>query len=185
MQPSFEIIFHPVDLSAHGKNPKGLPIYRLVWADSRKTKLLYKGKIHIIPRYPILDPELADSWPLSEDERNKCKKNMRAHWILERWMSPEEFVGMSREKYAEMVIQFPHMEEFPSEGEYDFECWFPSEVDDVLVSRAIELRENRRKNVSSSEKRAEEAAAEELKEKQQDEIFEQKYEQAREESLTK
>lgn len=168
MQPSYEITFHPVDLSQHGKTPNGLPLYRVVWADSRKTHLIYKGQRRTIPRY-FPDPEL----------------NTGAHWILERWKSAEEFVGMSREQYDAMVKQFPWAptEEFPTDGDYDFEYGFEAEVDEALLHKAIALREFRRTRVSLEERKAEAVAAEEMKEERQDQAFTEMCEQAREESF--
>lgn len=167
MQPSYEIKFHPCDLSQHGKTPKGLPLYRVVWGETRKTKLIYKGKLHSIPRY-MPDPELNTS-----------------HWILERWKSAEEFVGMSREQYEALLRQFPFAptEEFPTDGEYDFEYGFPGEVDEIMLHKALAVREFRRTHMSNQERVAEAVAADELQEKRQDENFTNLYEEAREESL--
>lgn len=168
MQPSYEIKFHPVDLSHHGKTPKGLPLYRVVWGDTRKTKLIYQGKTREIPRY-FPDADL----------------NTGAHWILERWKSAEEFVGMSREQYEAMTMQFPWAptEEFPSDGEYDFEYGFPGAVDEAMLHKALAIREFRRQHVSLEERKKEAVAADEAQEKRRDEKFTELYEQAREESF--
>lgn len=187
MQPSFEIKFHPVDLSEYGKTPTGLPLYRVVWAESRKTRLLYNGKLRIIPRYLALFQELADVYPdLTPEQKTACTRNMRAHWILERWKSPEEFIGMSRERYNAMAVQFPlaPTEEFPSDGEYDFEHWFPFEVDEALLKASLHQYEERRHTVTLAEKRAEAVAADEMQEKRQEQNFLDTYEEAREESFS-
>jgi hypothetical protein len=185
VQPSYEIKLHPVDLSVYGKTPAGAPIYRVVWAETRKTKLLYKGKIRIIPRYLAIDKELADIYDLAPAEKEACTRNMQAHWILERWKSSEEFVGVTREQYQAMRAQFPWApdEGFPEDGEYDFEAWFPSEIDEALLHRAIAEREYRRNNVRLVEKQIEAVAADELKEVRQDQAFTELCEQAREESF--
>lgn len=168
MQPSYEIKFHPVDLSQYGSGPKGIPLYRVVWGETRKTKLIYKGVLKTIPRY-FPDAEL----------------HTGAHWILERWKSPEEFYGMSREQYAAMQSQFPFApsEEWSSDGDYDFEYGFPAEVDEAMLHKALALREFRRNNVSLEERKAEAVAADEVQEKRQDRAFENAYEEAREESF--
>lgn len=186
MQPAYEIKFHPVDLSHHGKTPKGLPLYRVVWAETRKTVLVYQGKRHVIPRYLALDKELADIYDLTPEQKEACTKNMRAHWILERWKTPEEFVGMSQARYQALLDQFPWAptEQFPSDGEYDFEAWFPFEIDETMMNKAIALTEFRRKNVPLAEKQAEAVAADESLEERQEKEFEERYEKAREESLS-
>jgi hypothetical protein len=166
VQPNYEIKFHPADLSQFGKSPEGLPLYRVVWADTRKTKLIYKGQMRTIPRY--LDGEITGG-----------------KWILERLKNPKEFYGMSREQYDEMARQFPWApsEEWSSNGEYDFEYAFDGEVDEVMLHKALAITEFRRTNLSLADKTAEAVAADELQEKRQDENFTNLYEEAREESL--
>lgn len=166
MQASYEIKFHPVDLSQFGKTPEGLSFYRVVWADTRKTKLIYKGKIKVIPRY--LDGELTGG-----------------KWVLERLKGPVEFYGMSREQYDAMVTQFPWAptEEWSSSGDYEFEYAFPGEVDEVMLSKALAIAEFRRQHVSLAEKTAEAVAADELHEKRQEQTFTDLCEEAREESF--
>jgi hypothetical protein len=168
LQPSYEITIHPVDLSQFGKTPKGLPLYRVVWGDTRKSKLMYKGQLKVIPRY-FPDSEL----------------NTGAHWILERWKSPEEFYGMSREQYSAMQAQFPFAptEEWSADGDYDFEYGFEAEVDEAMLHKALAIREYRRQHVSLEERKAEAVAAEEKQEKRQEQEFTELYEEAREESF--
>lgn len=167
MQPSYEIKFHPVDLSQHGKTPTGLPLYRVVWGDTRKTKLIYQGKIRVIPRY--LDGEMT-----------------KGKWVLERLKGPEEFYGMSREQYLAMQSNFPGAptEEWSSDGDYEFEYAFDGEVDEMMLNKALAIAEFRRQNVSLAEKTLEAVAADEAQEKRQDEQFTELYERAREESFT-
>jgi hypothetical protein len=169
LQPNYEINIHPIDLSSHGKTPAGLPMYRVVWANTRKTKLLYKGKFHIIPRY-LPDAEL----------------NTGEHWILERWKSAEEFVGMSKQRYQEMASQFPWApsEVFPIDGEYDFEFGFEAEVDEDIIRKALMERAFRITHVSLAERIAEATALDVVEEKRKDVEFENLYEKAREESFT-
>lgn len=166
MQPSYEIKLHPVDLSLHGKTPAGLLLYRVVWADTRKTKLFCKGQLRVIPRY--LDGEMTGG-----------------KWVLERLKGPEEFYGMTRERYEAMQAQFPWApsEEWSADGDYEFEYAFPAEVDEAMLHKALAISEFRRNNVSLAEKMTEAVAADELQEKRQDEAFDNAYEVAREESF--
>lgn len=109
MQSQLEIRVHPLDLSEYGKNPQGAPIWRVVWADSRVEKFYYEGIMHESPLY-----EMA-----------------AGKWILEKWLSAEKFVGMTRTAYSELMLsgKFGGVQmEYPELGEYQLSEVFPGEV---------------------------------------------------------
>lgn len=125
MQSPLEITSHPLDMSVFGRSPGGLPLYRVVWADSRVTKLLYEGRVHEMPFY---GPDTVTA----------------GHWILERWLSPEKYIGMTREQFEQFVVSqrlpdgsLPPTEEWPSLGEYELAHVFTDHVSMEEVREAI------------------------------------------------
>jgi hypothetical protein len=168
MQSSSEITFHPIDLTRHGKNPAGQAVYRVVWADSRKSKVIAHGKVHVLPRY------------LHGDESSATGK-----WVLEKWVSPEVLLGMTRDGWDNFVKQVPQaaMEDWPEHGDYELSYVFPAEIDEALVHRMLDAHEYRFRELTASERKVELEQAEELKEEITDAKFDALYDEAREDSL--
>ena len=166
MQASYEIKHHPVNLERHGLNIYGAPLYRVVWADSRISKVICRGKRFEIPRYQH-EPEV------------------KGHFVLEKWAPPEVIVGMTREQYEDMLATIPNAaaEEYPERGEYELSYVFRGEVDEVWLHRQLDFHEARFRNTTTAEKLEQFKAKEDKKENQEEEEFEQVYEQAREETL--
>lgn len=111
MQDLTTIMAHSLDLSQYGVNPAGKPIYRIVWADSRTEKFEYEGKIHQVPLYA----GKADG-----------------KWIMEKWLSAEDFYGMTREQFAIAERDMGVGMEYDTAGTYEL-CTggggiFPGEV---------------------------------------------------------
>jgi hypothetical protein len=175
MQPSFEIRFHPVDLSRHGLNPYGQPIYRVIWADTRKSKVMCRGKRYILPRY-----------------RHGEEANASGHFVLERWAPPEVIVGMTREQYEAFLSGFPNaaLEEYPERGDFELSRIFnetsgpfAAHIDEVALHKQLEFHEWRFKATTTQDRKLELEAAEEASEAVQDEKFDTLYEEGREQTL--
>lgn len=86
MQNPLDINIHWLDLSTYGLTPGGLPKWRVVWADSRKTTIYHDGE-----RY---------NFGLYEDQPNVLK-----HWILEKWLDPSILTGMNQDQYYEFLAK--------------------------------------------------------------------------------
>ena len=130
MQSPLEIRFHPADLSIFGRSPGGLPLYRVVWADSRITKLFHDSEVLELPFY---GPDTLTS----------------GQWILERWLPPERYIGMTREKFETFVEsqrgedgELPPTEAWPSQGEYELADIFSGHVDVEEIREAIAKTEH-------------------------------------------
>lgn len=174
MQPSFELTFHPVDLSRHGLNPYGDPLYRVIWADTRKTKAICRGKVHILPRY-------------SHGEESDAS----GHWVLEKWGPPEVIVGMMKEQYEALLLTFPNAaaEEYPDRGDYELSRIFNEEsgpfckrIDETALHKQLYFHEWKAQHTTSAERLQEAEAAEDAKEAEKDKTFDALFDQAREES---
>lgn len=174
MQPSYELTLHPIDLKRHGINPYGEPIFRVVWADTRKSKVICKGKVHILPRY-----------------QHGEEANAKGHWVLEKWGPPEVIVAMTREKYNEFIAGFPDAaaEDYPEKGEYELSRIFNEEsgpfnksIDEIALHRQLDFHEWKAKHTTAAEREIEAVAAEDAKEVVADKQFDALFDVAREES---
>ena len=136
MQSPLEIKFHPLDLSEHGVTSGGLPLYRVVWAKSRITKLLYEGKVIELPMY--------DEMPLTYGK-----------WILEKWLSPMKYVGMTRDQWEAMFAAGPMFgapkQEYPVDGEYELAHIFTGTVSAAEAREGIAKTESDLRNLSPEE----------------------------------
>lgn len=173
MQPAFELTQHPVDLGRHGLNVYGEPLYRVVWADTRKSKVFCRGKHHVLPRYAHGE-----------------EANATGHWVLERWAPPEIVVGMTREQYDAFLAQFPNAaaEEYPERGEYELARIFNEEsgpfckrIDEVALHRQLQFHDWRFKNTTDAERLMEVEAVEDAKEVVADKTFDALFDEAQEE----
>ena len=173
MQPKYEITFHPVNLSRHGLNPHGQPLYRVVFADSRQSKVICKGKMHVLPRY-------------AHDEGAK------GHYILERWAPPEVIVGMTREQYEVFLSTFPNAaaEEYPERGDYELARVFNEDsgpfsrhIDEIALHAQLDFHDWRFRNTTVEDRKLEAIAAEDAKEAEKDQKFDALFSEGREESL--
>lgn len=126
---------YPMPLARYGLNPYAKPLYRVVFAPSVR---------HLI----------GGRWrDGSVEYRSRpTYSNMGNEWVLERWISGEEFAKMSREQYE---IRFKNesglftMGPYPTEGIY-FLCndapLHPTAINDV--GKLIEAIEFGRRNKS-------------------------------------
>jgi hypothetical protein len=170
-QPLFEITVHPVDLSRHGKTPSGLPVYRVVWADSRKSHVIRAGKRFTLPRY------------LPDNENPEASATGR--WIVEQWMPPEQFVGMTREQYEDFLATFPSAaaEEYPTEGDYELKWPLKGNVDEAALHALLEQDKFRRTTLTAADRKVEAEVIEQADEKAKIEKFDALYDEAREETM--
>jgi hypothetical protein len=138
MQSPLDMILHPLELREHGTTPGGLSLYRIVWADSRISKLGYEGKLHTFPRY--------------EDQLLTHGK-----WILEKWLPAEKYVGMTRDAFETFLAAQPGAptEEYPTDGEYELVHIFAGLVDSAKVRQLIDHMEFRLRNVSLKDRKQE------------------------------
>ena len=166
MQPEYEIKIHPLDLSRHGKAPNGKPIYRIVWADRRMTKLAYRGKIIEIARYAH-EPETAGKW------------------VMEKLVPLSQYLGMSMEQWESVVrsIVFAPREELDPDGEYELSYVFDGFVDDAEVHKMLDRHEFRARTMNAADHAVEIAEQMDAEEKAEDAKFDALYDEAREESL--
>lgn len=109
MQSALEITIHPIDLAEHGLGPHRQPLFRIVWADSRKDTYVHNGRRAVLPRY-------------DGDANGK--------WVMERWLPPEKLLGMTHEQYDAMLsIPGAAGMAYPEKGDYELCGIFPGEVD--------------------------------------------------------
>ena len=125
-QPSIQ--FWNGALNTWGKNPRGWPFYRIIWSESR---------------YHLLGGEWGDNGRV--EYRWAQYYSGRKEWILERWLTPEEFAG-SEIRWNEETVDFSlaergilvytlgpyprlgwyeHCFSFPSDGDPNLECIVP------------------------------------------------------------
>lgn len=110
-----------------GENPYSEPLYRVVFSDSRTD--LIGGK-----------------WPDGVCEYREVRRYPDIHaWILEKWMSPEEYAG-KREAYEAQQLDRESglytCGPYPSRGEYQLCYAFPCQPGDgeiVKIVTAIKL----------------------------------------------
>jgi hypothetical protein len=170
MQPVSEIRIHPLDLSAHGKTPAGLPLWRVVWSKSRRTLCRTPDDREVsVPLY----------WAIDYQEG---RVGGAGHWILERWKPAAEFYGMTQAEHDAFLTANPWLprSEYSAEGEYDYQYVFPTGVDESLVRAAIETLLWRERNLSGTDRHAERIRMEDAEEKQSMTRFEAAAEEARE-----
>lgn len=100
-----------------GKNPQGKPLYRIIWSQSHTYRL-------------------GGCWPDSKVEyRWAPYYGSKAEWVLEKWLSAEEFAGTESEWIRSNVDEFlaGHgitvytMGPYPREGWYDHCYSFPND----------------------------------------------------------
>jgi hypothetical protein len=115
MQDTASIKFHPLDLSQYGKNPQGLPLYRIVWADSRVEKIEQDGAMHEVPLYA----GKADG-----------------KWVLEKWLSAQQFHGVDSLQWIAICKERGVEMEYATDGTYEMTSGggiFPGEVTPALA----------------------------------------------------
>lgn len=126
MQSPLEITHHPLDLSEHGRTSSGLPLYRIVWADTRIDKVFSDGKIHQIPRY----------------------EGAEGKWIIEKWLSAYDLTKMTPLEYQELLdsqLFGDAQMEYPTDGDYELSYVFEGTVDPAkahLIPTLIECDQN-------------------------------------------
>lgn len=108
-------------MARFGTNPYGQNLYRIVFADSRR---------HII----------YGEWPNGERKATwvELYPHLRGHWVLEKWLSPQEFAGCTAEQWNAnhaLTVLGP----YPDRGEYeichDFDIVGPADCNlDKLIS---------------------------------------------------
>ncbi len=96
------LVFYPgADLHRHGLNPFGEPIYRVIWAPSRITRI-GKDRPVLIPMY---------SGPLALEPVGN-------HWVLEGWKSTLEYTGGQTAEQWDRDAANSALGPYPSRGEY-------------------------------------------------------------------
>lgn len=129
MQVLSEIRQHPrVNLIGHGKNPAGLPMFRVVWSPTRLSRVYDNDSYQTVRMYE------------------------KSAWLLERWVAPEDYIGGDEAHYLNSQ-QFRDAETgalplgpYPREGEYFGVFEFPSE-DAVTQQNAMLIVKMLRKGV--------------------------------------
>lgn len=133
MQNPAEITFHPLDLSDHGKSSAGLPLYRIVWADSRVDKVLSEGTIYQIPRYEAAEGK----------------------WVLEKYLTAQRLTGMTPLEYQELLdsqLFGTAQMEYPTDGDYELSYVFQGSVDPATARLIPSIIEFDQKNFTDAER---------------------------------
>lgn len=95
MQASTELRVHPVDLSEFGSTPHGADVYRVVWADSRKS-VAYRGDKKIV----------------TDKYQHGAESELRGKWILEKWLSAEMYYGMDAGTWDSLQRTAPEVQQY-------------------------------------------------------------------------
>lgn len=118
--PATSLQHHPTSMQRFGLNPYGQPLYRIVFSASRRNLVGGQwpdGSNHFewAPTYNQISP---------------------AAWVLEKWLSSDDFAGVSKEYWEDnLLILGP----WPERGEYQhahtFEACGPTDANlDKLIS---------------------------------------------------
>lgn len=110
--------------ATHGTNPQGWPLYRVIWSDSR---------------YYLLGGEWGDNGRI--EYRWAPYYYGRKEWILEKWLSPEEYAGSEVDWNATTInydlcnrgIVVYAMGPYPRLGWYEHCFSFPNDGDPNLA----------------------------------------------------
>lgn len=127
---------YPMDLSHYGSTPNGGNLYRLVFAPSVRN---------------LIGGTWADG--VTEYRSRPTYRNLGNEWVLERWLSPQEYYGMTQEVYERTKIMKNGMfagGPWQSEGHY-FMCMdAPIRVEAIpSIGKLIEGIEFGRRNKSN------------------------------------
>lgn len=123
--PVAQLQHYPVSMRRFGLNPYNEPLYRAVFAPSR--------------RYLV-----CGEWP---DGSNGARwvvkhKNLGNQWILEKWLSGQQYAGVTRDTWNR--TQLLTLGPFPDRGEYElchvFEACGPENCNLEKLISVIELR---------------------------------------------
>lgn len=111
-----------VPMQRFGRNPYDQPLYRVVFSDSRTD--LIGGK-----------------WPDGTCEYREAPRYPDIHnWILEKWMSPEEYAG-KKEAYETAQLDLASglftCGPYPNRGEYQMCYVFPHQPGDGMIVQII------------------------------------------------
>lgn len=111
--PTTNLRHWPAPMARFGTNPYGDPLYRIIFAPSRRNLAGDESGFRWIPTY----------------------RRLGDVWVLERWHSPEQFCRMSRERWdREMLILGP----YPDRGEYaHVHTFFPVLPDHCNLDKLI------------------------------------------------
>lgn len=115
----------PSEMRRFGTNQYGEPLYRIVFAESRK---------HLV----------TGTWP-DGSVGGKYRPRYRqaaGHWIMERWISADEYYKMPREKWDAMYPCLP----FQDRGDYDLCHVFTCSIADANLDKLIVWIEAGRKS---------------------------------------
>lgn len=122
MQSTLDITVHPLDLSEHGRGPKGQPLYRIVWADSRVDRVVAEGRRYDLPRY----------------------EHVTGKWILEKWRSGADLTQMTPELWQAFLDAQPYgsaQMEYPTDGDYELSYTFEGSVDPATAHKIAAMIE--------------------------------------------
>ncbi len=139
-------------LKVFGTNPYDEPLWRVIWSDSRYA--MSGGKHVIYDGQPsndnVVNARGKDPNQLREEIGYKwlpLYPEIHA-WVLERWMSPIAFTGMTPEmwafQYKDPATGLLELGPYPSRGDYKDSFVFPAEPGWSAVATAISWAETGR-----------------------------------------
>jgi hypothetical protein len=133
MQSTLDITIHPLDLSEHGRGPKGQPLYRIVWADSRVDRVIANGRRYDLPRY----------------------EHAAGKWVLEKWRSGKDLTSMTPQQWQAFLEAQPFgsaQMEYPTEGDYELSYVFDGSVDPATAHKVAAMIEYGLMNTTTAER---------------------------------
>lgn len=132
MQTTADITFYPdLDLSPIGTTPTGLPLYRVVKANTRLHNYYDESGAYCTDRiYPHLEEK----------------------WILEKWLSAEDFAG-TPEAFASADKQLGIKRPYPTDGEYDVIYAFPNAEELALAYLYAKLAQWGKESLSFADRK--------------------------------
>lgn len=143
MQKAAEIEFFPgLDLSDVGLSSTGLPLYRVVKAETRLESLYdAEGSFRQIPVYMV------------------------DGWILEKYLTAEEYAG-DPIKFAAACAEYGYKKRYPTEGEYDCVTRFEDATEVQLAREYARVNRWGVQHLSADERKVLRERREEYKKKE-------------------
>lgn len=207
MQPLSELRLHPINLRTMGTTPSGAAVYRVVWADSRKS-VAYRGNNRLVTgRY-----------------QHGAEAALQGKWILEKWLPAAQYYGMDAEAWDALqrtavekqkytpsqesevgrflstldpvtraqiearlspTLPDPVVEPYSHEGEYEFAgLYFERYVDEAYLRKQVEAHVYRLKHTTEGDRQVEREQKDIQQKKADDETFDELFEVTRQETLS-
>ncbi len=124
--PKVNLQHYPLPTRRFGLNPFGEPLYRIVFASSRRNLAgpAWPGETEFqwVPSYPAV----------------------KAAWVLERWHSAFEFTGMTRTSWDYEMVE--RLGPYPARGEYSLVWEFNLGVDADSLDKIVGVIEGRHRH---------------------------------------